>query len=219
MNPLSIFITFLFPQHCVECGESGAYVCEQCLSDIERVSFSPLYNEGLHSLFPYQNKVVQKSIVLAKYKRVFMALYPFAKPLAEMIFEFEKRLGVFDRPIILVPIPSTKTSFRKRGFSQTEVLAHYIAKLYPNNFSVTPILIRLRRNKKQTECASRVERIKNMEGIFAVKNRMNTLPHAVYVILDDVITTGATMRAAQSALTKAGARTVIGVSIAYQELH
>jgi len=148
-----------------------------------------------------------------------MALYPFAKPLAEMIFEIEKKLRVFDRPIVLVPIPSTKTSFRKRGFSQTEVLAHYVAKLYPNNFSVAPILIRSRMNKKQTECASRTERIKNMEGVFVIKNDVNILPRAVYVILDDVITTGATMCAAQNTLTQAGVRTVIGVSIAYQELH
>jgi predicted amidophosphoribosyltransferase len=38
------------------------------------------------------------------------------------------------------------------------------------------------------------------------------------VLIDDVITTGATMRAAQQTLTEGGARTVLGISIAYQEL-
>jgi predicted amidophosphoribosyltransferase len=78
--------------------------------------------------------------------------------------------------------------------------------------------LRARKNKKQTECESRAERIHNMKEVFAIKPKAHVSARAAYVLIDDVITTGATMRAAQQTLTEGGARTVLGISIAYQEL-
>jgi predicted amidophosphoribosyltransferase len=55
-----------------------------------------------------------------------------------------------------------------------------------------------------------------MQNAFTARGAISS--RAGYVLIDDVITTGATMAAAQSALTKAGARIVLPVSLAYQEL-
>jgi ComF family protein len=167
----------------------------------------------MSSLFSYQNSVVQKSITLAKYRGAFRALLPFVLVIPQFIFE---KAGDAEKPLVLVPIPSTKKSFRKRGFSHTLFLARALARAYPNNFVVEDILVRAKHTKKQTECATRAERTSNMQNAFTARGAISS--RAGYVLIDDVITTGATMAAAQSALTKAGARIVFPVSLAYQEL-
>jgi ComF family protein len=112
---------------------------------------------------------------------------------------------------LLVPVPLHKKKLRKRGYNQSDYIAMGISKA--TGLSWTPkVLSRIINNPSQTN-RSRIERIDNVEGIFRVIN-----PEEVYskriLLVDDVITTGATLYSCANALLGAGAHIAGIASIA-----
>jgi predicted amidophosphoribosyltransferase len=96
-----------------------------------------------------------------------------------------------------------------RGYNQSEEIAKVIAEILKIPLD-SETLKRVRNTTPQTELKSKEERAKNVYGCFAAKN----ISGKAVIIIDDVYTTGATMREAARALKAAGARQVIGVAVA-----
>lgn len=105
------------------------------------------------------------------------------------------------RPDAIVPIPLHRARLRARGYNQALELAKPIARrlLLP---LLTDVLARSRATSAQSSLPA-VERRANLRGAFAVAACRNSPPHVVLV--DDVMTTGATLHAAAEALRRAGA--------------
>lgn len=107
----------------------------------------------------------------------------------------------------LVPIPLSRARFRERGFNQTEIMARALSPLWQ-----TPVwndvLVRGSSTRSQTQLTPG-ERLGNVAGAFSVPaNSRETIFGAHLILIDDVVTTGATLRAGAAALFAAGARTV-----------
>ena len=106
-----------------------------------------------------------------------------------------------DRPQALVPVPLHVSRLRLRGYDQTLELARPLAKALD-----LPLHARLLHRCKATRAQSRLDadaRGRNLRGAFRVDTRA-TLPAHV-ALVDDVMTTGATLHAAAEALLEAGA--------------
>ena len=108
---------------------------------------------------------------------------------------------------VLVPAPSGRRANRIRGFSPSQVLAQALAKragLLGRQLIVLPILSFTRKtdNQKRLDKASRIENLKGSMTASAPDSR--TRLGAGAVLVDDVITTGATLSEASRALTQAG---------------
>lgn len=105
----------------------------------------------------------------------------------------------------ILPIPITRKGFRKRGFNQSELLARSLVNLNSNFNLETHFLKRVKATKKQALIKNRDERLKNQVGSLRVENE-NYIAEKNILIVDDVITTGATcdeaMRAINSFETK-----------------
>jgi ComF family protein len=122
-----------------------------------------------------------------------------------------------ERPI-LAPVPLHRTRQRERGFNQAEVLARGLARrLHAGRRGTgqaveTRCLLRIRPTVPQTGLNFQ-ERLENVRGVFRV-----TSPEAVrgrvIVLVDDVMTTGATLSSCASALKEAGAGRVLGLTLA-----
>ena len=107
----------------------------------------------------------------------------------------------------IIPIPLSASRLRERGFNQTEVIGKSLAELWGIPLS-TDVLERRYSTRSQTELTPG-ERLGNVAGAFSIPaNARSFLSGAHPVLLDDVVTTGATLRAAASALFAAGARTI-----------
>lgn len=111
-------------------------------------------------------------------------------------------------PDRIVPIPLHPRAARRRGFNPAALLAHHIARRRRATWDPSA-LVRVRDTPSQTEL-SRTERQRNVSGAFRARR---SLPARVWLV-DDVVTTGATLRAAAHALRRAGARRVIAVCAA-----
>ncbi len=104
---------------------------------------------------------------------------------------------------IIVFVPMTSAEEKKRGFNQSELLAHEVGQRL--DIPVLPALVKIKETKAQKELLGK-ERARNLEGAFAcvfeqVKNRK-------ILLIDDIFTTGATANECSKVLLKAGARRV-----------
>jgi ComF family protein len=111
----------------------------------------------------------------------------------------------------LVPVPLHPRRLATRGYNQAALLAHELAR--SSGLVTFPRLLRRTREMERQVGKSREERVENALGAFAL--RQPGPPNVVLV--DDVITTGSTVRACAQALTAGGIRLVAVVALARAE--
>jgi len=104
--------------------------------------------------------------------------------------------------------PTAAKRVRVRGYDQSKLIARQLAKELGLPFR--PLLMRTG-NTRQLG-ANKQQRKKQVEDVFSV--RPTVAPHACVILVDDVITTGATMEASAATLKRAGAERVIGAAFA-----
>lgn len=104
-------------------------------------------------------------------------------------------------PTLLVPIPLSRSRYRKRGYNQVTRIAAHACMQNPNLTLETDILCRTRNTKPQTEL-DRTKRLENLLNAFAVRDEhaRRRISGSRIILLDDVYTTGTTMHAAGAAL-------------------
>lgn len=207
-------IAALFPETCVACGKKGSALCAIC----ERgVCVRPrAMGDGMVALFEYHQPIVKKAIGEFKYghKKALgayfgTALYrEFFAPLAKQKSAPE---------IVLIPVPTGNSGEMKRGYNHTEEIARGIAKAgkaFGVKISVVPCLEKKIGVSAQVDSSGAHDRKKNMQHALRVKQKSLVRGKHV-VIIDDVITTGATMREAIRACEIAGAGRVVGIAVAH----
>lgn len=167
---------------------------------------------------PYENARVRKTIHAAKYRGHVRATLLLGEALAPFVAEelAERRMvGSFETPLV-IPIPLHATRERERGFNQSERIAAAMMQHLPD----IPLtlhrhaLVRVKQTKSQAKTTSKQQRLDNMSNAFRVPDPLSVAMRHV-ILIDDVVTTGATMQAAADALLEAGAREVLCVAVAH----
>lgn len=117
---------------------------------------------------------------------------------------------------LVVPVPLHASRRRERGFNQAEILAReLVCTLRKEGKRVgftTGALQRTRATVPQVGLSEAARR-KNVQGVFSVR-RPEEVRHRTVVVVDDVMTTGATLSACAAALKQAGASVVLALSLA-----
>jgi ComF family protein len=167
---------------------------------------------------PFTHDMVRTTIHAAKYGRHTHAAHLLGRTLAPFVAEEladRRMLGTFVRPLV-VPIPLHRARMRERGFNQAERIAEaLIRELGEDTLTLAPsALERTKNTEHQTRVSGRSERLHNMRDAFCVRESDVVRGHDV-LLLDDVITTGATLRVARDTLLDAGAREVLCVAVAH----
>jgi len=194
-------LAVLFPQKCLGCKKENEILCSDCLLKINRPD-TPHLN-GIHIASNYQDAVLKKALWMLKYQGV----KQLAKPLAELIKErIWKKLETENW--LVVPVPLSKNKLRHRGYNQAEMIAGELS-----GDVRADILFKKFHTKSQVEVKNKEERLANIVGSFEIKNP-ETIKGKKIILIDDVFTTGATMREAKKVLKEAGAKKVVGVVVA-----
>lgn len=232
-------LDLLFPKRCLGCGKWGKYICPQCSSVIRIIEPSkgkcPVCEkqaidgfthphcrtkygiDGLTSFFCYDG-VVKKAIKQIKYRYTFDIVGELIDSIPDSSFSVFEKIRNSQFVIgncVLVPIPLHPSRFRDRGFNQAEVIARALGKQLQIPVK-TDLLIRTKKTIPQVEMKDRDTRLANMKDVFAIKNSsaMKQCNNVAICLIDDVFTTGATLRSAASVLKHAGAKVVWGITIA-----
>ena len=111
---------------------------------------------------------------------------------------------------LVVPVPLSKQRMKERGYNQAGLLAMPFAAIQGWHYS-SQVLVRTRETRSQVGL-SPLERKVNISGAFRAEPVLAT--GKVILLMDDVVTTGATLTACSEALVKAGAKIVYGLTLA-----
>lgn len=173
------------------------------------IELAPTDLSGAVALLPYRKKEICALIREAKFGSNERAWRVLACVLEEYLLEYlGDRLAYEERTVFLVPVPLSKKRYRERGYNQVEEV---LKRVKIEGASLAKVVKRTRNTKKQTSL-SRRDRLKNIEGAFTA-DRVD--PAALYVVVDDVYTTGATLSEAVRTLKEAGARHVHAVALSH----
>lgn len=174
-------------------------LCPSCLANKNRVF------RLSRSAFVYDE--ASKNLILAL---KFMDKTENARFLAESLSFFGQDIlnaGVD----VIIPVPLHTKRLRKRHYNQSAVLAKELGKLWGVEVDYTS-LIRHINTRPQVEFSGRM-RLDNVKGAFRVINPQNIKGKRV-VLLDDVLTTGSTLKQSTLTLKKAGAKSVDTLTVA-----
>ena len=170
---------------------------------------------GSRSLLAYKDPRASRLIWSIKYKKDLHSV-------AIGGYLLRQALGAAPAGTILVSIPVSSRRRRERGYNQCELLLDEVARLDAMHGLVIEkgLLIRSQHRARQT-LKGRADRLESAAGIFAVdpiaaeRLTRERVPDAPIIIVDDVITTGSTMKAAVDALVAAGFTNVRALSLAH----
>ncbi len=162
----------------------------------------------ISSIFAYKDPLVRELIWQIKYKKNKRAI----KCAGFALYNWLQDQNIKDG--ILIPIPISRKRRKERGFNQCELLIDEIMTLdilerFIKNYH---LLIRSKNIDKQT-LKNRDERIENTKNIFRVTEKSSN--NAKIIIIDDVSTTGSTLKEARDALIMAGYVEVLTLSLAH----
>jgi ComF family protein len=216
-------LSLIAPHHCTACGEVGGLLCENCKYDIISESYDVCINcakslaasSGIcrDCKVPYARAwcVADRRDNLEKlingYK--FANTHAAYNVLADLLHE---RLPQLPANTVIVPIPTVGSHVRQRGYDHMLLIAKRLAKL--RNLPISADLKRATTTKQRE--ASRSKRIAQAKVAFTVTKEFS--PDITYLLIDDVVTTGSTMKYAAQKLLDAGAGAVWVATISRQPL-
>jgi len=128
--------------------------------------------------------------------------------MASFIREYHLDIGQFDW---VAPIPLHPSKLRERGFNQSLLLAEQLCRNFDKKLR-PDVLLKVRQTKNQAELSQK-ERWTNMEGAFRIK-RSEKVSGKNILLIDDLLTTGATASEAARALKENGAQKVAVYTLA-----
>lgn len=173
----------------------SSIICGECIKD------EPAYRSV--RTFGLYKDPLKKAINLLKYHN----MKRLSKPLSEMILQME--IPYADA---VIPVPLYKDRLRQREFNQSALLAKFTAKNSGMSL-IVDCLVKVKDTIPQVGLSSR-ERRKNIRNAFGVENK-ELIKGKVIIILDDVITTGATVRECSRVLKNAGAANIYVMALAH----
>lgn len=225
-SAIESLLHIFYPHLCASCGSNSLHedqlLCTYCSNDLPLTGFHLFQDNPVENIFRGRIPVTsamawlyftkdsstQKLIHLLKYKSKKEIGVYFGRKIGEALIK-SSRFGDVD---ILIPLPLFKARERKRGYNQAAILCKGIADAM--NLPVKKdIIYRGLQTNTQTQ-KTRIERWQNITGGFVLKN-----PAAIegkhILLVDDVITTGATLEACGQELLKAKGTRLSIATMAY----
>jgi len=227
----NFFLDLFFPKKCLGCSCPDTYLCRACFNKIQiienntcffcgkitwkgKICFECAEKNGIDriiSALEYKNPLVRELIKNFKYRYI----KELAKPLSELLIKSSECLdfGFWNNlDFILVPIPLYGTRMRYRGFNQAELLAKEVADYFKLPLE-TNILKRKIPTTPQAKIKDTEKRRANLKEVFEIGPEAN-ISGKIVILIDDVITTGATLAEAAKILKNNGAKEVWGLVVA-----
>ena len=215
----------LFPPRCLSCRKTGRWICENCRQNIGLIVSPICYkcqrlSEGFKVCDHCRHNLFVRRLIVCGYwqnplkQLIYGMKYYKVRPLAEELGQIltAAARNFCDQDMVIVPVPLHRARLWDRGFNQAEILAKVVA--CQLGCQIVAPLRRKRFTKPQFNL-TRSARQANVADAFAVNPReLPKIIHRIVVLVDDIVTTGATLNACAKVLKQNGAREVWGLVLA-----
>ena len=219
------FVDLLFPRCCEACEKalvgSEQVICTECRTTLPRVDSGSMAKAALATKFAGHSEIkgVVSFLAFAKKSKVQNLLHALkyqSKPevgvlLGKMMAQELTEKDGFPLADLIVSVPLHKKRKRERGYNQSDAFAEGLSEVTGIPWSGTA-LARTRYTKSQTG-KTKSERRENVEGIFETVETPQVQGRRV-ILVDDVLTTGATLESCVEALVRAGCGHILIMTIA-----
>ena len=194
----------LFPPHCVHCERVGSFLCRHCLAAMQPAMPRHLADfDAVHVCVDFEGPA-RDAVHALKYEGVRRMVLPLGELLAG---EIQATGWPVD---VVTAVPLHPTRQRTRGYNQAMWLAGHVALALGAEFA--PDALRRHRDTPSQVNLNAAERQANVAGAFAADGAL-VVGRSVLVV-DDVLTTGATLSACAAALREVGVARVFGAAVA-----
>lgn len=231
-------LDFFFPKYCVNCKKMGDYLCAICFTSLSfdtknicLVCGKPSYDGLTHEYCRSRNsiegsftgvvyaRIAKKLLYKFKYKPY---IYNLSGLIGDLLYESlvqnEEFLKILKLKPSIVPIPLSSRKYKKRGYNQSDILAKGLSDKF--QIPVLNAIVKIKDTKSQVGL-TRQERRDNISGVFSLDSKFMisklSLKNANVLLVDDVLTTGATFSEACKVLKKAGVGKVWAVAFAKED--
>lgn len=200
-----------YPHLCMGCGndilDRESFLCFTCFQNLPHTNFAAFEGNPVEKIFfgriPVEAAMCE--FYFSKHSSIQNLIHEFkykgnrqvAKFLGNLIGKSLTASTRFEGITAIVPLPLYREREKKRGYNQAELLSDGIAEVY-NAPVMSRSVIRIKNTESQTQ-KKRVQRWENVVGGFAVVDE-SMLSGKHVLLVDDVITTGATMEACAQAI-------------------
>jgi len=220
-------LDLLFPKFCLGCGYIGVYLCPLCLKKLEPVKQdvclyckkpslfglthancgNKLNVDGMITIYRY-NPILKIIIKNIKYRLAVQVWNDFYKMIAPEVISKLDYYKKLPGDLVIQPIPLSKNRFNERGFNQANFIGAFFQKFL--HFPIVNLLTKNKDVPAQAQIKNKKERYLNTKGIFTVIQSVN--PNILLV--DDIITSGSTVKEATKILKRSGAKKVYVLALA-----
>ncbi|MBM3210514.1 ComF family protein [Candidatus Saccharibacteria bacterium] len=218
---LDTLLSTLAPHYCYGCGLIGSALCPNCINNIINEPFTVCFNCG--KTLPCTTQLACQNTISASWcvgaregllrlcidEYKFESVRAIASSLAELL---NQRIPLLPSSVVVTNIPTASNHIRARSFDHAALLARCFAK---RRGLIHQNLLERRHNLSQRAAVSREERASRAASAFCVTSNVEGL---TILLLDDIVTTGSSVRAAAQILKAAGAQEVYVAAVAYSPL-
>lgn len=207
------FLNLIFPKKCVGCDASNFWLCNKCRKNLKKSNQPP--ESWMTSIWDYKDKNIKRLLWFLKFNGRYSILDDIKKEMSDVfVSEISEKetLENFTNPLI-IPIPTNRK--RVRGYNQTTMIAKALLKESGLNLDIKQdILLKKSGIPPQSSIKERPRRLLNIKNAFYIKNP-ETIKDRNIILIDDIVTTGATLCEAKSVLEKHGAKNIVAFAIAH----
>jgi ComF family protein len=208
------FLHLFFPHVCSGCGNDilseHSSLCFRCIAELPETNFYKYANNPIEKIFWGRLPVVSATAqyYFRKETRMQYLMHQFkykgdkdlGKQLGYLMGNDLSQADRFKRIDALIPLPLFAAKEKKRGYNQAAVLCEGISEIMKVEI-LTDVIVRTHYTETQTK-KGRIERWQNIEGKFELV-KPGKIENKNILLVDDVITTGATLEACGQELNKA----------------
>lgn len=182
--------------------------CELVYASPERTRLSS--GAIIVSVFRYHTPPIRKAIRAIKYRRARLLALRFGDILSKHAFDLR---ALFERETpTIIPIPVSSKTKRARGYNHTALFAEKIAVAHSWNVAAGA-LVKIKHTPSQTTFRTKNERKRNIKNSLGVSEAFSP-KNKIIVLVDDVMTSGATLNECTRILQNAGAKKIFGIVVA-----
>lgn len=213
MKIIDSFLNLLYPPRCIFCrkilldDESG--LCKKCQGILPKLKADECRRDIRHvrlCVFPFRYKDEVRDSLL-RYKFSGAAAYGpvYADFIAKSIDENEISCDIISW------VPLHKSRLRERGYDQSEIIAKSLAKRM--GLPCVRLIVKEKNNKRQSSIDDKEIRMSNVSGVYRLASNEELLGKRI-LLIDDIITTGATIGECAATLKGAGCTEIYAAAVA-----